>query len=369
MSVQQHEAAVKAYDDAIGALYRQPVEAMVASEADVDMPVADEAAVEAALSASQDAADATETLLADDDPLIREAGEARMAALAARDFALAFDVARLDEEEGATIASDERTAAALPEITRETAFLFESDPRSGVPASASGWEGMGTVADEEDPRAALANAAPAAIDAVRDAVQEIIVAGGKGLGSAGAGDALEKLLGGVLGKLPERVRRWWKWAVEAIKKGIDKLKKLFGDLFDKAVTKVKDWLNEHGIDRVLDFVYQSEDLKGEMKTLIERAPDDKDFAAVAKAIEEVVGKHDSQKKVVLVVFKALGWAHWALKKIVPAHALAITGALYGLGIAYGIVSGGDYVDWRRTEDDGFFDRVKGVRHTAVDALS
>jgi hypothetical protein len=368
VSIQKHEAAVRAYDDALGALYRQPVEAMVASEGDVDLPAADEQAVARALRASQDAADATETLLGDDNPLVREAGEARMAALAARDFALAYDVARLDEEEGATIASDEVTAAALPEISRETAFVFESDPRSGVPASASGWEGMGTVAEEEDPRAALAKAAPAAIDAIRDAVGEIIVAGGKGLGSVGAGEALEKLLGGALGKLPDSVRRWWKWAVEAIKKGIDKLKKLFGDLFDKAVKKVKDWLKAHGIDIVLDLVYQTEDLKSELKTLVERAADDKDFAAVAKAIEEVVGKHNSQKKVVLVVFKGLGWVHWALKKIVPAHAVAISGSIYGLGIAYGIVSGGDYVDWHRTEDEGFFDRVKGVRRTAEEGL-
>jgi hypothetical protein len=369
VSVSQHEAAVAAYDDALGALYGQSAEGMVASEADVDLPAADESAVEAALRASQDAADATETLLADDDPLVREAGEARMAALAARDFALAFDVARLDEEQGAMIASEEGTAAALPEIVRETAFIFEFDPRLGVPPSASGWEGMGTVAEEDDPRTALAKSAPAAFDAVRDAVAEIIVAGGKGLGSVGASEALEDLLGGVLGKLPEGVRRWWKWAVEAIKKGIDKLKKLFGDLFDKAVTKVKDWLKDHGIDSVLDFVYESQDLKAELKTLIEGAADDKDFAGVAKAIQDVVGKHESQKKVVLAVFKGLGWVHWALKRVVPAYAIAITGALYGLAIAYGIASGGDYVDWRRTQDDGFFDRVKGIRHTAEDGLS
>ncbi len=341
---------------------------MVAAESEVELPAADEAAVEAALKASQEAADATGTLLTDDDPLVREAGEARMAALAARDFALAFDVARLDEEEDATIASEEGTTAALPEITRETAFLFDADPKTGIPATESAWQGMGTVADEEDPKAALAKSAPAAIDAVRDAVEEIIAAGGKGLVGVGVDEALGKLLSGVLAELPDSVRRWWRWALEAIKKGIDKLKKLFGDLFDKAITKIKDWVKEHGIDQALDFIYQSSDLKEELKTRIAGASDDKDFAAAAKAIEEVVGKHDSQKKVVLVVFKGLGWAHKFLTKVAPANAIAITAGLFGLGVAYGIASGGDYVDWRRTEDDGFFDRVKGIRQTAEDAL-
>lgn len=35
-----------------------------------------------------------------------------------------------------------------------------------------------------------------------------------------------------------------------------------------------------------------------------------------------------------------------------------------LGGLFGLFAGGDYIDWRRTKDEGAFDFVRGVRRTA-----
>jgi hypothetical protein len=55
-------------------------------------------------------------------------------------------------------------------------------------------------------------------------------------------------------------------------------------------------------------------------------------------------------------------------KLIPAQGQVVIAAAFGLGIAFATYSAGDFIDWKRTEDGGFFDFVRGVRRTVEDAL-
>lgn len=371
MSSDQHREAIRGYDDALASLYGLPVEAIVAATAEARQePAADDARVEQVVRASEVAGDAASSLLESDDDLVREMGEAQLAALAARDFAVAYDIARLDPDEGATVASAEVEGPALPEIERELAFVLSADPGGGVPISGNGWEGMAASASaDEDPHKLLESGLHGGIDKVRDATDDVVKDGLKRLGEIGVDAALGQAAGKLLEQLPDGVRRWWRWAVEMFRRGVEKLMKLFGPLFEKAVGKVGDWGKEHGIDNVLDFAYGSKGLKADLSELVQKAADDKDLAAVGKSVERVVGKYETQKKVLLVLFKGLAFCRrWILRLIAAPQGEAVVAGAFGLGIGYTVFSGGDYLDWRRTEDEGFFDFVKGIRRTAEEGL-
>lgn len=112
-------------------------------------------------------------------------------------------------------------------------------------------------------------------------------------------------------------------------------------------------------------MYGVEGLRDEVTTLVDCASADQDWEQIGKEIQAVVDKHATQKKIVLALFKALGFARrWILHMVAGPAGEAVVGGVLVLGAAYGLFSGGDYVDWHRTDDDGAFNFVRGVRETA-----
>lgn len=221
MSADQHSTALRAYDDAVARLYGAPLDARLASvDARTQGPAQDEERVTAVVETSRALTKSTTALLESDVPLVRESGEAQLAALAARDIAIAFDVAQLEGDEGPSIASADLTGPALPAIERELAFVLQADPADGVPPSPSEWEGRARLAGADgDPRQALRDGLPKAIEQVRDDATEVVVAGLSGLASGALDEALGKLAGGLLAQLPDEVRRWYKWALHLLEEG------------------------------------------------------------------------------------------------------------------------------------------------------
>src|SRR3712207_1332786 len=97
MSVDQHRATMEAYEAAISAVYGGSPEAMVAAAADeLFEPAEDEAGLRVLAEASAQAGTTAQSLLDDEDERVREVAAAQLAALAARDFAIAHDLASRD---------------------------------------------------------------------------------------------------------------------------------------------------------------------------------------------------------------------------------------------------------------------------------
>ena len=300
-----------------------------------------------------------------------ESGEARLAALAARDLAIAYDIAQLETDERATFSSADLAGPALPEIESEVAFVLDIDPALGVPPWPSQWDGRAQLsATGEHPRRELRAGAVKAVEQVRDDATEVVVAGLKGVVGGALGDALAALGTGLVAQLPSTAKRWYRWALRLVKEAIEKLRRIFGGLFDKAVGKITTWIEEHAEQTIADKVYEIPRLRTALEGLIDRAADDKDWSKVGEDIQRVVEKHATQKKVILAVFKALSFARkWILHVIAGPTGEAVVGGVFLLGAGYGLFSGGDYEDWYRTDDDGAFNFVRGIRTTAEDQLA
>lgn len=368
MSVDGHRAAMEAYDSAIHAVYGTAREAMVAAAPGERLePVDDEARLQALVDASQEAGNTARSLLDHEDERLREVGEAQLAALAARDFAIAHDLASRDPDEGPSIAATEDASPVLPEIERSLAHVLGADPQDGLPAAGGGPDEVATLIAADD-RAALTAALRKALDSVQHDTRDVIDTGVGKLAGVGAGDLVGQALSHAFEHLPGQVRFWFRWAIDMFNEGLEKLKKLFGGKFDDALKAIKKWIDEHGVDHVLEWAYDRKRIEARLDELVAGASDGKDLAAVGKSVDGVVRKYGTQKQVLEWIFKGLGFVQPFLSKVVPQAAAVVGGAL-GLGIAYVIYSGGDYVDWYRTNDDGFFDFVTGVRRTAEAALA
>jgi hypothetical protein len=372
MSVDTHLNDLQAYDEAVQTLYGEPLEARLASSAEAaPSPAADEKRINKVLEASRALTKTTPSLLDAEDHRVRETGVARLAALAARDMAIAYDIAQLEGGERSSIASAEAPGSALQAIEREVAVVLRGNPAEGIPVLANRWEGRAQLSGADtDPRESLRESLPTAIEHVRDDATTLVITGVGKLIGAQLDDALNKLASGLLDALPNKVKKWYRWALDMFKEGIRKLLHLFGETFEKAVQAIRDWLVKHSATVLADSVYGVPLLRDEVRGFVDDASDDKDWPSIATDVKAVVDKFATIKTVVLAVFKVIGLArNWLLRLLggAPGEA-AVSGALV-LGTAYGLFAGGDFVDWHRTKDDGAFDFVRGVRRTAQAALA
>jgi hypothetical protein len=368
MSIDKHLAALRSYNAAIDGLYESPVAGRLASdEESTPTPASDGQRIKALLEASRNLAAETTTMLADQDPNVRASGQARLASLAAKDIAIAFDIARLDDEERA-LASTETPDSALQSVEREVEFMLEGDPRDGVPELPKQAGGAQLAAVEQDPLEALRAALPRALDSVRDEATSIVVDGIRKLAGSQIHAVVGKLADGLLKQVPDKIKRWYKWAVELLKEGIKKLVSLLGEGFQDAVQAARTWLLEYAPKKLADGVYGVPAISKELASLLGRTATSeptKDWAKVEREIEAVVGKFKSVAKVVRAIFKAIGFARdWALRAIAPPAGEILVDGTFVLGALFGLFAGGDYIDWHRTHDDGAFDFVRGVRRTA-----
>jgi hypothetical protein len=377
MPTDGHSAAVRDYQGAIDQLYGAPHEQRLAAAASEEAPTPqpDEARVGAVLDASRALTGSTTAMLADDDPNVRASAQARLAALAATDIAVALDVAQLEEDARPAIASSQTPTSSLSAIEPEVRFVLAGDPAKGVPVAPDAHLGGATLASTStDPRGALRASLPESLGQVRDDAIDIVVDGlGRAVGKD-LGDVLGGLGAGLLQHLPSKVGRWYRWALDLLKEGISKLQGLLGDGFERALETTRKWLAQHAPTAVANRVYDVPGLGSGLQRLVDgvsaEAADNKDWAQIEEEIRAVVEKFRSIKKVVLAVFKVLAWARtWILHAITGAAGPLVVGGAFVLGGLFGLFAGGDYIDWKVTEDEGAFDFVRGVRRTAEAELA
>jgi hypothetical protein len=372
MASEAHGDAIAAYDEALAGLYRRSVASIAVgtgNEREGPNPDASDDQLERVEQASAAAGEVVAALLQPNGSRVQEVAQAQLVALAARDFAVAHDLAGLDPAEGADLVATElEGGSALAAIEPQIAAVLNANPRDGLPIPPDAGPGISASANP-GPCAHLGDGLSGAVDTIQAATAEIVEDALGRIADAGVGPVFGAAAGDLLQHLPADVRRWWRWAVAMFRRGVEKLRSLFGPLFDRALAKVHGWLVDRGIDALLETAYRSSELKAELVALVPDESHDQHCAAVATAVEQVVGKFETQKRVLLAVFKALGFCEsWILRLIAePYSRFAVAGA-FALGAGYAVFSGGDYLDWHRTAHEGAFDFVKGVRRTAQDGL-
>ena len=377
MSFESHESALTAYREALAQAYETPPGAMAAEASPGGgRPVEDETKLSALEERSRAIGEETAALLESDHAGEREIAEGKLGALAVLDFAAASDLA--DRELGSearTLDAEGPTTSAVSEALRDLEPVLQSTPATGLPLGDSPFGGAATLSAEEDAQAALRKAVPAAIDAVRDTARDSIKDGLTKLVAAELpiGEALQHLLDGAIGHLPARVGMFLKKAVALFRNGIEKLRKLFGKTFDAAVKKLKEWfggvVTEDLLPALLDRIYGAAEIKRELDNRIENAGPGAPFAEVSDAIDGVVAKYGTQAKVLGWVFKAIAFCkRFILHLVPPPQGHFVIGAAFGLGVGYATYSGGDFIDWQRTGDDGFLDFVHGIRQSVEERI-
>lgn len=369
MSLQEHKRALEQANDAVRALYSVSQDrAGPAATGDESGPTANERLAQKALDCSAALTDPTAALLEHDNPAVREVGVARLAALAARDFAIAHDMAALanEREHGLAVAE---APSALKAVNSDIEFVLTGDPIDGLPYSA-GADGAELATADEDARATLRLAAPKAELSIGEGAIAIVKASLKGIGAAAIANAAAALLAGIVNQLPKQAQHWYRKARDFLLQGVSKLSAVFGNGFRIAITSVQEWLSDKASEKFANEIFGLDGLKKELEVVVGDAAHDRPFAKLGEDVDHIVRRFSTQKKVVLAIFTALGFGgKWLVNLVAPGYGTAVVDALYVLGAVYGVFVAGDYIDWRRTEDEGAFDFVVGVRRTLEGGLT
>jgi hypothetical protein len=315
-----------------------------------------------------------ENLLAQDlyagDGDVREAAALRLEGAAALDAAVAVDLAREAEPEAVALAADE--PSAFQRTLDEIGPLLASEPALGVR------EASGAVALEApDPSAVLRKAAHDAIEGIGDDAVEIVGAAVDGLKQiptdalfASFGQAADHWLNAVY----ERVGGAARLAIKALTKAASKLLRVLGPLEGPVRRWLQNKLGEITLDKVVELATKAllgtDDLRVAVDGVIDGAGEvDSERAAAARArLEGLAARFDKHRKVITIVGKLLRKVQGWLIKLAP-WAPAAVAAVYVLVLAYGVVAGGDFLDWTRVEHGGTLDLVDGVRAIVAAAVA
>jgi hypothetical protein len=195
------------------------------------------------------------------------------------------------------------------------------------------------------------------------------------LGSIGFGpvkSAASLAVDAILDKLPPEItplsRRAAQVAVEAVKK----IRSALGKENEQAIHgQAAEWAEQIEQDRgfvstLLDMLYQTERIGQDTADIIAKAPGTLQPAAYNQATEKLNVLHaasDKTSKTLNALMKVMAFVKVPLLAAAPWGTLAICAAYLG-ALGYTIYSNGDILDWHRTGEVRWLDRVEGLR-TAV----
>jgi hypothetical protein len=119
-------------------------------------------------------------------------------------------------------------------------------------------------------------------------------------------------------------------------------------------------------------IYETPRIKQEVETTLKDAPDTltaAQFNQATQSLQDMLGRYSKTKGTLNVLMSVLAFAKTPLMTSVPWGPLAVYASYVGI-FGYAVYSGGDYLDWYRTGQTDWLDRVKGLRtqvHTALEA--
>jgi hypothetical protein len=174
----------------------------------------------------------------------------------------------------------------------------------------------------------------------------------------------------ILARLPHDVTRLGQRAARLVATAIGKLRSaLGGEQEVEARKQAGEWLKElsEGAGEVVGLLtrlYETKRIKVEVDQLL-NAPAGlgaDQYNEVNQKLEELLGRHQITTKTLIWVTRGLALAKGPLLLAGPWGAAALGAGYVGV-FGYGVFVGGDYLDWYRTGDVGWLDRVQGLRTT------
>lgn len=375
-TTQSYQESWKAYQDAVQELYAAPTAgAAERSGGQIYAQQLDERGA-TLTTRSAELRETLTTSLTSEALAERELAALKLLAAAAYDMSLAVDLIEL-EEIGPT---DE------PERSARSAILAADELRNVLDAPLEG--GVSGLLEVE--RSVLPNEPEAARAILSEAVADFItyipedaadlsqtaVGGVANLGLGPMEGALSLASQEILARLPEGAGLIATRAAQLVTEAIRKLRAAIGEeLEEQAREEVTGWLDDIQEERdtvtsLLDKLYETERIEEEVTAMLSQANLNgvTQYNQAIRTLEGLMKGHAKSKNVLNWVMRILAFVKTPLLTAPPWGPLALYASYLGI-LTYAIYSGGDYLDWYRTGNYAWLDRVSGLRTTVRQALA
>jgi hypothetical protein len=352
------------YGTSVGAL-RERGEADIAATPDL------EARAGALVERSLELGRAAGANLASADAGQRELAQLQLLAAAALDLHVASDLARRAEE-GPRLEIAERSAA-MPQAVMDLNAILDADPAKGISGLVEGLVERGGPAESKAAQQALRQAIEFALEDISEGAAKLGQATFSNLMQLPVPplkDAANIVLAEVLEKVGQGVSQLLSKAVALVTQAIDKLVQALGkDTEEAARKKVTAWIEDLQkgtlFEALVERLYETERIQTELVKALEALPEDlpaERYNQATERVNELAAAYAKQNKTIDWLRHGLAWARPWIMGLAPWGPLGLTTG-YVLTIGYVIYSGGDHVDWYRTGEEAWLDRIPGVRTT------
>lgn len=373
----QYLATVQAYQEAIAGLYGTTTNAIQErGEGDITASPDLEERAELVVERSQALGEEASASLDSPEAGQRQLAQLQLLAAAAIDLHVASDlVSRADEGQGLEVAE---RGASLPGAIVELQEVLNASPQGGIAALVAGQVERGGPANPEAARTALQEAVETALEDIKDdaaRVGQATFANLMQLPAPAVKDAANIVLAELLTRLGEGVSKLLNKAVVLVTQAIDKILMAIGkDTENEARQQAAKWIEDLQkgtlFEVLVDRIYEIKRIQDELDQKLESASAEltaERFNQASEKISELVKAFEKQKKTIEWLLHGLAWARPWIMGLTPWGPVGLT-AGYVLTIGYIVYSGGDYIDWYRTGNQQWLDRVPGVRSIVALAL-
>jgi hypothetical protein len=380
MPAQSFQEAWSAYEEAVQDLYRAPTDVVAEAERSAGEIYAQKLQErgDVLVERSADVRAALVTSLQGDDLGQRELAGLKLIAAAAHDLSMASEMYSLETvEPGAEV---ERGAFSAVLASPELRSVLDAPMEAGIMALVE----VERAALPSDPAAARAELEKAITEFISEIPNEAsglsqkVIGGVVNLGLGPAQAAASLASQEILARVPEGLSLIARKAAVLVVEAIQKLRAALGSEQEQQVLdKAKEWLqkaqeSQDAITELLDMIYETPRIKQEVETTLKDAPDTltaAQFNQATQSLQDMLGRYSKTKGTLNVLMSVLAFAKTPLMTSVPWGPLAVYASYVGI-FGYAVYSGGDYLDWYRTGQTDWLDRVKGLRtqvHTALEA--
>jgi hypothetical protein len=370
MPTQSFESSWKLYQQAVKDLYSGPAKTTERGSGEISPDGLQERA-EIVLNRSEEVRDVLANSLESDDLDQRQLGTLKLLAAAVHDLSVASDLLLLEE----TGPQEE------PERGGRGLLMGAVEIRSVLDAPMS--EGMaGLLKDDIEREAVSTNpeTAKAALqEIIKDYVKEItkgagdlsirVVIGAGALGLAPVQGAISGTAQEILSRVPSDVSIAVRYVGKLLVESIRKIQTAFGGKQSESAQKESiEWLEKFraaSVEKLLRTLYETDQIEQEVQDLIDesRMATATPFNKATKRLKSLQAGYKKSQEILTWGVRIISVAHQPLMVLTPWGPLAVY-VTYALVLSYTVCSGGDHLDWYRTESLSWLDRVEGLR-TAV----
>ena len=361
------------YESAVKALYEAPVGVQATAERSVGQMYTArlETNSEQVVTQAKAVRDVLHSSLSSSDLDIRELATLKLLAAAAYDLSIANDMLDLEKVKPERGYQAERSSRGALQSDEELNKVLDAPMDEGMSGLLE-VERAAYPEDAESARLLLEKTITTYLNVIPKNSGELGQTAVSGVLTAGLGPAqgaLSLAMQEILSRVPEGITLIARRAAEMVLESIAKLRTAVGEdqqkqVEDQAVKWLKDIQDQKDtVASLLNRLYETPRIAEETAGIIGSAPQDAAAAAYNQATEALEKLLDGSKKTRLTlgtVMRVMAFAKTPLMATPPWGTLAVY-AFYVVILGYAVYSGGDYLDWYRTGETAWLDRVKGIR--------